>query len=176
MNNDKDWAYEEAVWTYSRYYPASCLKEIGEKKKTLSQENHFPPEIQTRYATNTSQKHYSFSQLVCAHAQTSTYIECGLNIAIFWVSQSQQGCAKHAHYSQTPLLKCNKYKLGNKVVHMYTSTCTKHFQEIILPVTSFITYMKGLICGRTIIREPKMDFTGLPSTIPDHSNHSNPKI
>jgi len=67
--NDKNWAYEEAVWPNSEYYPASCLKEIGEKKETLSQENHFPPEIQTRYGTNTSQKHYSFSQLVCAHGQ-----------------------------------------------------------------------------------------------------------
>ena len=59
---------------------------------------------------------------------------------------------------------------------MNASTCTKHFQEIILPVTSFITYMKRLTCGRIIIREHKMDFTGLPSTIPDHSSHSNPKI
>lgn len=89
---------------------------------------------------------------------------------------SQQGCAKHAHYSQIQLLKCNKYKLGNKFVHMVASICTKHFQEIILPVTSFITHMKGLTCGRIIIREPKMDFTGLPSTVPDHSSHSNPEI
>lgn len=108
--------------------------------------------------------------------KTSTYIECGLNIVTFLVSQSQQGCAKHAHYSQTPLLKCNNYKLGNKFVHMYASTCTKHFQKIILPVTSFITYMKGLTCVRIIIREPKMGFTGLPSTIPDHSSHDNPEI
>jgi hypothetical protein len=61
-------------------------------------------------------------------------------------------------------------------VHMYGSICTKHFQEIILPVTSFVTYMKGLTCGRIIICESKMDFTGLPSTIPDHSSHSNPEI
>jgi len=108
--------------------------------------------------------------------KTSTYIECGTSIVIFLVSQSQQGCAKHAHYSQTPLLKCNKYKLGHKFVHMYASICTNHFQEIILPVTRFITYMKVVTCGRIIIREPKMDFTGLPSTIPDHSSHGNPEM
>jgi len=89
---------------------------------------------------------------------------------------SQQVCAKHAHYAQIPLLKCNKYKLGNKFVHMYASICIKHFQEIILLVTSFTTHMKGLTCGRIIIRETKMDFTGLPSTIPHHSSHSYPEI
>lgn len=69
MAKDKQQEYEEAVWPNSGHYPASCLEELGERKKTLSQENHFPPEIQIRYATNTSQKHYSFSQLVCTHAQ-----------------------------------------------------------------------------------------------------------
>jgi hypothetical protein len=56
-----------------------------------------------------------------------------------------------------------------------------YFQEIILPVTCFIMYgqfdevryMKG---GRIIIRKPKMDLSGLSSTIPDNISHSNCEI
>jgi hypothetical protein len=158
-----------------KWYPASCLEEVGEKQKTLSQENHFPPEIQTRYATNTSQKYYSFSQLVSAHAQ-NFYLYLWTEYSNIFGFTNSTCMYKHAHYSHIPLLKCSKYKLCNKFVHMYLIRCTKHFQENILPVTSFITYMKHLPCGRITICKPKMELTDIPYIIPDHSSHSNPEI
>jgi hypothetical protein len=99
--NDQDWAYEEAVCLNSGYYPASCLEELSKRKNTLSQENHFPPKIQTRYATNSSQKHHSFSQLVWAHAQNFYVCLMWTEYNNIFCSHIQQGFTKQSHFSDT---------------------------------------------------------------------------